>query len=266
MATPLKIDRWKSWQPGEYLREYCHKVEPDDKAAIEFQVRFLQRVGREHPRALEYGCGPTLMRAIAASPYVAALDMADKVDINLRHVRRWASGDSTADDWSRFTDYVLRCEGVTEPSREEVQARENHTRSVLSGLLLTDARDRLPLGQARVARYDLLISGFCLDCLSESKVLWRRCMRNVFKLLKPGGSFVVLALRGCEGYRVGEHWFPAANIQSGDLKAALVECGADQVSLEIAQRELPGHASQGYRGILLASGQTTAIPAPHHQR
>lgn len=255
----MKITEWESWRAADYFRDYySRQVEPDEQEAIRFQIEFLRRAGREFSRALEYGCGPTLMRAIAASRYVAALDMADWLDANLRHVRRWASGDPQADDWSRFTEYVLRCEGTAEPRREDVIARELHTRGVLSELLLTDAREHHPLGPARSASYDLLISGFCLDCLTQSKAVWRRCMGNVFGLLKPGASFVIMALRSCEGYRVGEQWFPGANIRSGDLESALIECGASPASLEVAERELPSHASQGYQGILLASGQMFA--------
>lgn len=253
----LKFAAWKSWEPAEYVREYfSQQVEPDEQAGIRFQVDFLQRAGREFPRALDYGCGPTLMRAIAVSRYVAALDMADRLDGNLQRVRRWASGDPRADDWSRFTEYVLRCEGVSEPSREGVLARELHTRSVLSELLLTDAREPNPLGPARVAGYDLLISSFCVDCLTKSKAVWRRCMCNVFGLLKPGGSFVVQALRSCEGYRVGARWFPGANIQSSDFESVLLECGADPETLELSELDLPSHANQGYEGILMAGGQT----------
>jgi SAM-dependent methyltransferase len=256
MSTPLKIAGWESWRPAEYFHDYySHQVEPDEQAAIRFQIEFLQRAGRSFPRALEYGCGPTLMRALAASAYVKSLDMADRLENNLQRIRRWAVGDPRADDWSRFTEYVLRCEAVAAPGREDVLARERRTRSVLSELLLTDARHRRPLGPDRVASYDLLISGFCVDCLSRSKAVWRRCMRNVFGLLKPGGSFVLLSLRGCKGYRVGAQWFPGANIQSGDLESVLHGCGADPASLEIAECELPTHADQGYTGILLASGQ-----------
>jgi hypothetical protein len=195
------------------------------------------------------------MRALAASAYVESLDMSDRLDDNLQRIRLWAAGDLQADNWSRFTEYALRCEGVAEPGREDIQSREKRTRSVLSELLLTDARDQRPMGPARVASYDLLISGFCVDCLSRSKAVWRRCMRNVFGLLKPGGSFVIMSLRGCYGYRVGAQWFPGANIQSGDLESVLHECGADPASMDIAECELPTHADQGYTGILMASGQ-----------
>jgi hypothetical protein len=251
------LSRWESWRPAEYLREYCgERVGLDDEAAIRFQIAFLRRAGRAFPRAVEYGCGPTLMRAIAASAYVGSLDMADRLEVNLQHVERWAAGESQADDWSCFTRYVLRCEGVAEPSREQVLAREARTRRVLSKLLSTDANRRYPLGRGRSASYDLLISGFCLDCMSQSKAVWRRCMRNVFGVVKPGGSFVVLALRDCEGYRVGSRWFPGANISRTDFESALIECGAEPADLEIAECELPSHEAQGYRGVLMACGRT----------
>jgi SAM-dependent methyltransferase len=259
ISSTLKIAAWKSWRPAEYFQEYfSQQVGPDERAAIPFQVEFLRRAGRKFPRALEYGCGPTLMRALAASTYVGAMDMADRLDDNLRRVRQWAEDDPQADDWSRFTEYALNCEGVSSPSREEVIARERRTRRVLSELLLTDARRRYPLGPSRVTSYDLLISSFCMDSLSRSKSVWRRCMRNVFGLLKPGGSFVILSLRGCEAYRVGALWFPGANIQLSDLESALLECGADPARLKISESDLPTHEGQGYTGILLASGQTRA--------
>src|SRR5262249_10319828 len=129
---------WKSWRPAEYFQEYfSHQVEPDEQVAIPFQVEFLRRAGRTFPRALEYGCCPTLMGALAASAYVESLDMADLLDDNLQRVRLWADGDPQSDDWSRFTEYVLNCEGAAAPSREDVLAREQRTRSVLSELLLT---------------------------------------------------------------------------------------------------------------------------------
>lgn len=253
----MSLVRWSEWRPAEYLQEYCRRVEPDDEAALRFQVAFLRQTGRVFPRALEYGCGPTLMRAIAASAYVRSLDMADRLPVNLRHVRRWVAGEPGADDWTAFTEYVLRCEAIPAPAADLVRSREQATRRVLSSLLLTDARRRYPLGRERDASYDLLISGFCLDCLSQSKAVWRRCMTNVFRLLKPRASFVLIALRACRAYRVGTRWFPAANLSRGELESALF-AGASPSSLTLAECELPGHAGQGYGGLFLASGERTA--------
>jgi hypothetical protein len=76
----------------------------------------------------------------------------------------------------------------------------------------------------------------------------------VFGLLKPGGAFVLMSLEACRAYRVGARWFPAANIRAGDLEMALLACDVDPRSLTIVRREVPGHATQGYAAVLLASG------------
>jgi hypothetical protein len=261
MASSQRIARWGSWSPAAYLHEYLdRRVEPDEQAAIRFQVAFLrraflQRAARRFPRALEYGCGPTVMRALAAAPYVESLDMADRLESNLHHVRRWLARAPEADDWSPFTRYTLQCEGTPAPTRHAILERERETRRAISGLLPTDARRPDPLGAGRAASYDLLVSSFCLDCLSPSKTVWRRCTRNVFGLLRPGGSFVLLALRGCERYRVGEHWFPAANLSRRDVESVLLALGAAPGELVLEECELPSHADQGYGGLLMASGR-----------
>jgi len=40
--------------------------------------------------------------------------------------------------------------------------------------------------------------------------------------------------------------------------SALLECHADAAQLEVAEHELPSHVGQGYAGILLACGRTSA--------
>ena len=257
MPAPLILAPWDAWSALEYFQDYygC-SVQPDEVAALRFQIAFLARSG-PFGRAIEYGCGPTLMRAIAASRYVTELDMADRLGANLERVRLWASAHPRADDWTRFTEYVLACEG-SEPTRREVAAREALTRRVIANVLSTNALQPEPLGSDRQASYDLLISGFCLDCLTQSRRVWHDCMRHVLGLLKPGGSFALMALRGCESYRVGTQWFPCANIQKGDLETALLACGANPERMELAECELPFHADQGYDGILMACGQTNA--------
>jgi hypothetical protein len=259
MSASLKTSPWDTWQAADYYRDYYGpEVQPDELEAMRFQVEFLRSTGRTFATAVEYGCGPTLGRAIAASDYVRSLHMADRLESNLARVRQWASGDRDADDWSASTRYVLQCEGVTRPGPGDVQAKERLTRKVMTDFLLTDARQRYPLGQEREGCYDLLLTGFCVDCLSRSQAVWRKCQANVFTLLKGGGSFLVAALRRCKGYRVGERWFPASDIDRADLEAALLRCGADPAFLHVEERNLPSHASQGYHGILLASGRKRA--------
>jgi len=251
----MNIAGWKAWKAAEYFRDYYgEEVHADERAAIRYQIEFLRNPPRRFARALEYGCGPTLMRAIAAAPYVETLDMADHLESNLTQVRRWVSHDDGSDDWSRFTRYALACDGSAAPSDEAMRAREEITRRCIGQCLETDALQRHPLGTERAASYDLLLSGFCVDCISQSREVWREALENVVSLVKPGGAFVILALEGCTAYRVGDAWFPAANVRHADLRQALLECGVEPASLDVTRCALPSHRAQGYEGILLASG------------
>lgn len=251
----MNIAGWKAWKAADYFRDYYGaEVQADERAAIRYQIEFLRKAEGRFAQAVEYGCGPTLMRAIAAAPYVESLDMADHLESNLTQVRRWTAHDDASDDWSRFTRYALACEGVPAPGDEEVRAREEMTRGRIGALLETDAFETHPLGPARAASYDLLLSGFCVDCISQSRELWRAALGNIVSLVKPGGAFVILALEGCAAYRAGDAWFPAANVRQADLRQALLECGSEPASLDVTRCLLPSHRAQGYEGILLASG------------
>jgi hypothetical protein len=46
-------------------------------------------------------------------------------------------------------------------------------------------------------------------------------MRNIAAYVRPGGLFVTSALRRSAGYRVGERWFPSADIDERDLRVVL---------------------------------------------
>ena len=70
--------------------------------------------GRE---VLEYGCGPTLHRAIAATRYAFRIDMADWLPDNLLQVREWLTATAANTDWNRFTHYILGREGEIPDAR-----------------------------------------------------------------------------------------------------------------------------------------------------
>jgi hypothetical protein len=75
-------------------------------------------------------------------------------------------------------------------------------------------------------------------------------MSNIAGLVPPGGMFITAALRRCRSYLVGGKPFSSANIDEDDLRAILepgFDCGAGSIQV----RELAGHRSQGYSGIVL---------------
>lgn len=253
-ATP--VADYAEWQAHDYFETYYSKeVLPDEQVVLAYQVEVLRNANRRFGRAIEYGCGPTLHRAIAATPYTFRLDMADWLVDNLACVREWLSACETNTDWHRFTRYLLGCEGRQRVDHAAVLRRERQTRRVVRGLYVSDARWRHPLGPQREGFYDLLISGFCLDAISADKRIWRRAMRNVLSLVAPGGTVILHFLAGCRAYKVGARMFPGSNLSSDDLFRALLDLGFERHGIDVQLIACPHNLEYGYSGILTASAR-----------
>lgn len=255
------------WSAQQYLDTYYREVVlGDERRVLAFELDALACERTPFGRALEYGCGPTLHRAIAAARYVFRIDMADRAPDNLWQIRHWLQPDADeareawearearGADWNRFTRFILEHEQGLVTSGA-IERREARTRKVIRELLLSDARRRYPLGPEREGFYDLLISGFCIDAVSSDKDIWRGCMGNVLSMLRAGGLLVLHALHRCKAYRVGEGLFPCADLTADDLFASLLANGIRRSSIEIELASCPENARYGYTGILMARGR-----------
>ena len=251
--SPAVAD-YSEWQASDYFKTYYSEVVlPDEQVVLAYQIETLSRAEHKFGRALEYGCGPTLHRAIAASRYVFRIDMADWLPDNLVQVREWVNSTSANVDWNRFTHYILGCEGEIPDSRC-IARREEQTRKVIRNLHVSDARWRHPLGPDREGFYDLLISGFCLDAVSSDQSVWRSCMSNVLSTLQEGGLLILHSLYRCKAYKVGNRMFPGADIAEDDLVEALLANGFARTSMDVRVIPCPDNVQYGYAGILVASG------------
>jgi hypothetical protein len=246
---------YSQWQAQDYFKTYYSEVVlPDEQAVLTYQIQTLRQIEHKFGRALEYGCGPTLHRAIAAAGYAFRIDMADWLPDNLAQVRAWLDHSEGNDDWHRFTHYILNCEGEA-PELRRIERREEQTRKVIRNLHVSDARWRHPLGPDRQRFYDLLISGFCLDAVSSDKAVWARCMCNVLSMLHEGGLLILHALHRCKAYKVGERMFPGADLSEADLVESLLGNGFARASIDVRVIPCPENAQYGYAGILVASAR-----------
>lgn len=255
-AAPAVAD-YAQWHAQDYFKTYYSDVVlPDEQVVLAYQIEVLRQTEHKFGRGLEYGCGPTLHRAIAASRYAFRLDMADWLADNLAQVKSWLDAGAQNPDWNRFTQYVLSCEGdpvTADPKR--IDRREEMTRKVIRQLCLSDARWRHPLGPDREGFYDLLVSGFCLDAVSSDKAVWQRCMRNVLSTLSEGGMLILHALHRCKAYKVGNQMFPGADLSKDDLVQSLLANGFEASSIDVQVVPCPDNTGYGYSGILMASAR-----------
>lgn len=75
--NPVVAD-YSEWRARDYFQTYYSEVVlPDEQAVLAYQIDVLRAARARFGRGLEYGCGPTLHRAIAAAKYAFRIDMAD---------------------------------------------------------------------------------------------------------------------------------------------------------------------------------------------
>jgi hypothetical protein len=247
---------YSEWRARDYFDTYYSEVVlPDEQAVLAYQIDVMRAARSRFGRALEYGCGPTMHRAIAAAKYAFRIDMADWLADNLTEAREWLCADENAPEWKMFTKYALACEGQPRPSAAKVLQREALTRKVVRGLYVSDARLRQPLGPTRDGFYDLIVSGFCIDAISSDRSVWRRCLRNITSMLQPGGTFIIHALHQCRAYKCGERMFPGSNLSIDDMREAMTENGFVPQSIDAQVIPCPDNAQYGYSGILTASAR-----------
>lgn len=252
-ADPAVAD-YSEWQAQDYFKTYYSEVVlPDEQVVLAYQLHCMQNAGRQFGRGLEYGCGPTLHRAIAAARYSFRMDMADWLADNLAEVRTWLDAGPENPDWHLFTRYILECEGARGVDAARIARREELTRKVVRNLYVSDARWRHPLGPEREQFYDLIVSGFCVDAISSDKAVWQRCMSNLLSTLQPGGMVILHALHRCKSYLVGDRHFPGADLSREDLASALLEAGCRRSSIDVQVVPCPANEPYGYSGILMAS-------------
>jgi hypothetical protein len=234
------------WDPGRYLDEYYREVQADEQHTIRFLVEAL----RDTPpgqTVLIFGTGPTLHHVFPVAGRAAEIHLTDYLEGNLGEIRRWLERDPGAHDWRPFVRYTLQCEGLESPTPQQVEKREERTRTTVTRLLTADARHPRPLAD----QYDTVVSAYCADSATADRATWYVMLRNIVGLVRPSGMFLTAALRGCRSYLVGGKRFPCADVDELDVRRALDGWFHD---CTVQTHDVPEHAAQGYDGIVVAVG------------
>ena len=240
------------WTPREYLRQYYSQDSiPDDEEAIyQRLIPYLKREGRRFTRAIDFGCGPTVHLLTPLAPWVEEIHLADYLPGNLREVQKWVQAEEDAHNWDINIRRALEIEGGIPPSQTEVETRKNLLRRKVTALKHCDLRQSDPLGDGEV--YDLLLSAYCVDAATDSTDEWRQLIGNLLTLCADGGTVVLLSARKSRHYKIGDNEFPEAEVDEGDIAAALAAAGFDLRAAAIEAVPINSWADAGIDSVVIA--------------
>ena len=242
---------WNNWDPKLYLNEfYSGAVAPDELETINFLSRLAKNLPQQY-KILDFGCGPTIHHILPFLKNASEVHLADLFQSNLDQISKYLKKDKIAHNWDQYIKYALECEGVQKPSENEIAARRGSIYEKITKLVVADAGDVNPLGEASREQYEVVISCYCADSATSDYETFSQYIKNISSLVKPGGVLVLACLRKALHYRAGASYFPSANVDEV-LVYQLLCLDFKLETITIETKELPHHAHQGYSGIILA--------------
>ncbi|XP_069108769.1 nicotinamide N-methyltransferase-like [Argopecten irradians] len=171
-------------------------------------------------RLLDVGTGPTVHSVISGSRHVGEIYLSDYAAQNRKLLSNWWK--SGARSQTGITKYVLRREN----SNESVVQRQNAMREKVRGVLAVDVHLEHPIGSDDGPQYfDVVTSSLCLEVASQTILEYKKAMRNVCGLLKPGGHLILVGLCGQSYYRVGDTTFSSLPLNRHQAEEILEELG-----------------------------------------
>lgn len=252
-ASPFPLAKdWQEFDPKAYLREYYSDLETENSALVRFFVDIYKTI----PNAsslLDFGGGPTIYPLIGAATRVKEIHFCDYLETNLAEVLLWLEGKKVAFNWQSFVSATLTLEKDRPCTPNDITEREEQLRKRITRLSRCDARLNPPL-PGPVRKYDVVVSNFCAESATDDRQQWRTFMFNIASLVRPGGKFIISALKGAHSYSVGRKVFPAVNLNEADLVWGLMTAGCKPESIDI--RSVPAdRPSRYYQGLMLATAE-----------
>lgn len=103
--------------------------------------------------------------------------------------------------------------------------KEEKLRQAVKQVLKCDVTQSQPLGAVPLPPADCLLSTLCLDAACPDLPTYRRALRNLGSLLKPGGFLVIMDALKSSYYMIGEQKFSSLPLGREAVEAAVKEAG-----------------------------------------
>jgi SAM-dependent methyltransferase len=240
---------YEAFSPQDYLQSYYGSLLSEADGLLKFLVDTFSRL-RGDISLLEFGGGPTLIGLIPAARRATNIHFCDYVTENRDVINRWLAGDVSDFDWSAFVARTLEYEGVVNPAQRDIEARCAQIRSAVTAVTTCDVYSTPPVVTENL--FDVVLTNYCLDAVTNDKNEWHGHIANLKTLLKPGGIFVFSSLLEARYSDFGDTRFPNVYLQEPDVRRALELTGflASSIRVETAPAD---HADREYRGVIFAS-------------
>ncbi|NXK86246.1 NNMT methyltransferase, partial [Formicarius rufipectus] len=195
---------------------------------------------------IDVGCGPTIYQLLSACEHFEEIIALDYTDQNRRELEKWLRNEEGAFDWVP----VVKCVCELEGDREKWAEKQEKVRKKVKQVLKCDVTKANPTDPVSLPPADCIISTLCLEGACKDLPTFRRALRNVGTLVKPGGHLVMVTTLRTTFYTFGELVFSGLHLEKHEVEAA-VEAAGFEVKLSEAQQYTLSTENMDSKGTLV---------------
>jgi NNMT/PNMT/TEMT family len=235
---------WSNFDAGEYWRNNCASVQPEDAEIIQCASKFLIEACGDPSRlkqAVDVGAGGNLYPALLMLPWTERIVFTEHASPNVDWLRQELADAPGEWRWQPFWDLVadLPCYRTVENPRPTLAAgHEVRTLSIFD----------LPL-----RTWDLGSMFFVADGMTTDEAEFEDAVRAFLDALRPGSPFLMAFVQGSTGYEVGGLRYPSVPITPRSLDALLAELPVTDASVLRTDNSVR-RLRPGYDAMLLVTG------------
>ncbi|XP_078577534.1 nicotinamide N-methyltransferase-like [Branchiostoma floridae x Branchiostoma japonicum] len=237
MAAPIQkgTDYHKTFGSKAYLKTFYTSpecIDEDGEALTPIFKEFheiFNSTGRLKPesRLLDVGSGPTIHQLISASRFCTEIVCAEYIENNRTEIEKWVKKDPDMHDWAPFFKFVADLEGDS----SSWEARQSHLRDAIKEVIPCDLTKPEPFPPLQY-QFDVVTISFCLEVACPDRETYSAAVRNITRLLKPGGTLALAGVTNQTFYSFGGYKFFTLHIDSSFMREVFEKAGYVDINIK----------------------------------
>ncbi|XP_077996510.1 nicotinamide N-methyltransferase-like [Glandiceps talaboti] len=218
--THFGTDYHDHFDPRKYLT-MKEKYWEEDRQFHELLFAVKEKGYLSGERLLEIGGGPCINRLITLTTTFPKIVFAEYTEANRKEVQRWKDKDPDAFDWSKHFKYVAELQN----NKENWQDLEDELRQHIIDVIPCDVEDDNIIKSEDDKPFDAILIASCLEFACSTHDAYERSVRNIYSLLRPGGTVIHFGRVGGNFYKVGDERFFALEVDEDFVTSAYKKAG-----------------------------------------
>ncbi|KAG9463436.1 hypothetical protein GDO78_021732 [Eleutherodactylus coqui] len=144
--------------------------------------------------------GPMCHHLLAVKDFIQKITILKLNDASLKELKKWKNKEPDAFDWVHATEFMQEIKGKS----DELEDEEEKLREKIDKTLKWDPSKCDPADVLSLSKADIVINYGILEMISEDHDEYRRNLRKMSNVIKPGGYFLSYACTNASYLSVGE--------------------------------------------------------------